>query len=215
MAGRRAETTRESRAILLATAAELFIEKGYQQTTFADVAERSGISRGSIPWHFGSKEGLLVAVLEEASEALLADAVTGDLDDPVRASEFIGRAKRPAILRTSLLFVTLYVEAVRPESPIHEHYVALHDQLRGVVKAWVDQSVQLPKSVSSDDLAIILVGAAIGIHLQYSMAPDQLDIDRTLDKLAELLSSLAPEKVTARGSQRNSGAKRRTTKASR
>ncbi|MER6580231.1 TetR family transcriptional regulator [Nonomuraea sp. NPDC001023] len=30
------------------------------------MAARSGISRGSIPWHFGGKEGLLLAVLERS-----------------------------------------------------------------------------------------------------------------------------------------------------
>ncbi|PJK18414.1 TetR/AcrR family transcriptional regulator [Mycolicibacterium goodii] len=206
MAGRRAETTRESRAILLAAASELFVEKGYQQTTFADVAERSGISRGSIPWHFGSKEGLLVAVLEQASEALLI--ATGEQGEPASVSDYIGRAKGPAIVRTSLLFVALYTEAVRPESPIHHRYVALHDQLRGLVKAWVDQTVELPNAVSSDDLAAILVGAAIGIHLQYTMAPDKVDLDRTIDSLAQLLSSLTPANKTP-------GRTRRTTRASR
>ncbi|WP_280213329.1 TetR/AcrR family transcriptional regulator, partial [Nocardia cyriacigeorgica] len=72
MADRRAETTRESRRLLIEAAAGLFVEKGYQQTTFADVAARSGVSRGSIPWHFGNKEGLLAAVLDDAGNALLA-----------------------------------------------------------------------------------------------------------------------------------------------
>ena len=33
-------------------------------------------------------------------------------------------------LRTSLLFVTLNVEAVEPDSPIHDRYAALHDRVR-------------------------------------------------------------------------------------
>jgi len=65
---RRAQTSHESRELILAAAAELFAGKGYRQTTFVYVAMRSGISRGSIPWHFGSKQGLLLAVLERSME---------------------------------------------------------------------------------------------------------------------------------------------------
>jgi AcrR family transcriptional regulator len=65
---RRAQTSHESRELILAAAAELFAGKGYRQTTFVYAAMRSGISRGSIPWHFGSKEGLLLAVLERSME---------------------------------------------------------------------------------------------------------------------------------------------------
>ena len=72
MATRREHTSTESRELILTAAAELFAAKGYRQTTFADVAERSGISRGSIPWHFGSKEGLLLAVLERSVDLVLS-----------------------------------------------------------------------------------------------------------------------------------------------
>jgi TetR/AcrR family transcriptional regulator, acrAB operon repressor len=36
------------------------------------VADRSGIRRGSVAWHFGSKDGLLVAVIDEAFRSVKA-----------------------------------------------------------------------------------------------------------------------------------------------
>ncbi|MEU1729023.1 helix-turn-helix domain-containing protein [Nonomuraea sp. NPDC005692] len=74
---RRAQTSHDSCELILAVAAELFAEKGYRQTTFGDVAMRSGISGGSIPWHFGSKEGLLLAVLERSMETFRTGLVRG------------------------------------------------------------------------------------------------------------------------------------------
>jgi len=72
-ASRREQTSLESRSILISAAAELFAEKGFRNTTFVDIAERSGISRGSIPWHFGNKDGLLKAVVEELTTNMLTD----------------------------------------------------------------------------------------------------------------------------------------------
>lgn len=195
MAGRRAETTRESRMLLVEAATELFTEKGYQQTTFADIADRSGISRGSIPWHFGSKEGLLAAVLDHATEVLLEEPA----DAEATIAALVDRAKRAATLRTSLLFITLYVEAVKPDSPIHDRYAALHDRLRESVERWVERSaVRLPETITSDDLAVLLVGAGIGVHLQWAMAPEKIDADRAFDKLGELFDAMLRSATAAK-----------------
>jgi TetR/AcrR family transcriptional regulator len=62
--GRRART---SRAILDA-AAKLFFERGLQRTTIDEIAEAAGVSVGSVYVHFGSKEGLYLALVEHAIE---------------------------------------------------------------------------------------------------------------------------------------------------
>jgi len=50
---------------LLATAATLFNEKGYERTTVRDLAAAVGIQSGSIFHHFKTKEAILKAVMEE------------------------------------------------------------------------------------------------------------------------------------------------------
>lgn len=60
--GRRART---SKAILDA-AAKLFFERGLQRTTIDEIAEAANVSVGSVYVHFGSKEGLYLALVEHA-----------------------------------------------------------------------------------------------------------------------------------------------------
>lgn len=50
---------------LLAKAAKLFREKGYERTTVRDLAAAVGIQSGSIFHHFKTKEDILKAVMEE------------------------------------------------------------------------------------------------------------------------------------------------------
>lgn len=45
-------------------AAELFLHRGYAQTTLRDIAAAAGIKAGSIYYHFDSKEALLLDVLQ-------------------------------------------------------------------------------------------------------------------------------------------------------
>jgi AcrR family transcriptional regulator len=73
---RRRELTR---ATLVEAAAEVFAEKGLQGASLDEIAERAGFTRGAIYSNFGSKEDLLLAVLDWYG--------TRTLEAYVRASE--------------------------------------------------------------------------------------------------------------------------------
>ena len=47
-----------TQARILGAAGALFVERGYEQTTIARIAKRAGVSRATVFWHFGDKEGL-------------------------------------------------------------------------------------------------------------------------------------------------------------
>ncbi len=43
---------------ILVAAATLFVERGYDRTTIAEVADQAGVSRATVFWHFSDKAGL-------------------------------------------------------------------------------------------------------------------------------------------------------------
>ena len=53
-------------AELLASALELFVEKGYAGTRLDDVAHRAGVSKGTLYLYFENKEDLFKAVVRES-----------------------------------------------------------------------------------------------------------------------------------------------------
>ncbi len=55
---------------ILSTSSQLFIEKGYEQTSIQDIMEALHISKGGIYHHFKSKEEILGAVLERRSQSV-------------------------------------------------------------------------------------------------------------------------------------------------
>ncbi|MEU0372890.1 TetR/AcrR family transcriptional regulator [Streptomyces sp. NPDC006283] len=67
----------ERRNELLATAAEVFAEQGYDATTVREIADAAGIMAGSLYYHFDSKESMLDEILSTFLEDLWAgyDAV--------------------------------------------------------------------------------------------------------------------------------------------
>lgn len=65
MARRTKEEAAKTRAQILDSALSLFVKKGYDRTTFNDIASRLKLTKGAVYWHFESKEALLVAILDD------------------------------------------------------------------------------------------------------------------------------------------------------
>jgi AcrR family transcriptional regulator len=61
------ERARRTRALILNAAAETFAEEGYSSVTLQDVADRAKLTKGAVYFHFGNKEALALAVVEEHS----------------------------------------------------------------------------------------------------------------------------------------------------
>jgi AcrR family transcriptional regulator len=60
------ERTAETRTRILAATVESLGEVGFQRTTSAEISRRSGLTWGAVQHHFGSKSGILTAVLEDS-----------------------------------------------------------------------------------------------------------------------------------------------------
>lgn len=68
----------EKQEKILQSALELFAKEGYHATSTSKVAKHAGVSEGLIFRHFGNKEGLLQAILDEGErrfKALFVDIV--------------------------------------------------------------------------------------------------------------------------------------------
>ncbi|WP_031482368.1 TetR/AcrR family transcriptional regulator [Streptomyces bicolor] len=61
-----------SRDAILDTAGELMARYGYAATSISMISAACGLPVSSLYWHFGSKDGIYVAVLERARTTLLA-----------------------------------------------------------------------------------------------------------------------------------------------
>lgn len=77
-ASRRQAAAQENRQAILAAAARLFVDPGYAGARMSDVADAAGVAVPTVAAHFGSKKGLLSAVLDVS--------IAGD-DEPVPLSQ--------------------------------------------------------------------------------------------------------------------------------
>jgi len=90
-----AERTAETRARILDAVVESIAEVGFGRTTASEIARRAGVTWGAVQHHFGGKDGILEAVLDESFGRFaerLADIPTAGAPLAERVSLFIDRA---------------------------------------------------------------------------------------------------------------------------
>ncbi|SER86758.1 transcriptional regulator, TetR family [Lentzea albida] len=178
----------ESRRRILDAAEELFAERGFDRTSFVDIAKRSGISRGSIPWHFKNKDGLVMAVVERAVARIW----------PVERYESVPSitevfSETAELLRTgnSALVFMILVEALGGRGVVHDQYREFFSRRR----AGIEELLRFKRPAGLDPeqaaerertAAVALNGALLGIHLQALVDPENVDLDAALVAIATM-----------------------------
>ena len=61
-----AERTAETRARIIAAVVDSIAEIGFPRTTAVEITRRAGVTWGAVQHHFGDKDGILIAVLEDS-----------------------------------------------------------------------------------------------------------------------------------------------------
>lgn len=77
LAVRRRLPARDRRVALLDVALPIFAREGYGRASINDIAAATGVTKPVLYDHFGSKQGLYLAVLEREQAALIGELMTG------------------------------------------------------------------------------------------------------------------------------------------
>jgi AcrR family transcriptional regulator len=192
---RKREQSELSRERLIEAATRLFAERGYRDASVQAIGEAAGISRGSIFWHFGSKEGLLWAVVQRAFTRWEAETLVPEVGD-ARGEEAIGRALRAhrrfladegGTLR--LLFVLMF-EALGPRPELAGEFARLHRDLRVLATPWLEEAVadgDFRDDVDPESIVTLIIATLGGIVYQYLLDAEGVDLDRCYADLERVL----------------------------
>lgn len=125
---------------LLAAALAHVTAHGIGEMSLRTLAAELGTSHRMLIYHFGSREGLLVAIVqaveEQQRERLAALAADPDLPPAELARRFTEQLFEPALWPSERLFFELYGQALQGRP----HATALLD---GVVELWLDPVADL------------------------------------------------------------------------
>ncbi len=185
----------ETRGQLLAAAADLFARKGFHATSAEAVAAAADRTTGALRDHFGTKEGLLVALLEQWIEQTVAD-LTASLQGEIELDDRFGALWGGIVRRDSesgdawlLLEFELWLHAVRdPEMGVvgAERFQVMRDGLAGGLTDWSTEfGFALP--APAPELAAQVIALLIGLAFQYRIDPAVVPQSLVVDGLRRLL----------------------------
>ena len=180
----------ESRRRILDAAESLFAERGIERTSFVDISERAGISRGSIPWHFKNKDGLVMAVFGRSMDRFMGP---GQYEAPPTLARLFCDyiAWINASNGTSAMIFMVLTEAMNSSGAVHEQYLEFLQQQRKGLERWL--RAQRPEGVDPEaaaarerPAAAALSGVATGLHLQALIDPEGIDLGAALQSVAAI-----------------------------
>lgn len=183
----------ETRDDIVAVADDLFYRRGYEHTSFADIAERLKISRGNFYHHFKTKDDILDAVIEKR---------LADRREMLGRWEMEGRTPEERIGRF-IDILTVNGEKIRlygcPIGTLTSELAKLNhtartdaNRLFTLFRTWLRrQFAALGREVDADALAMQLLSRSQGAATLYNAFQDQDFIQREIDQMKAWLSDIA------------------------
>jgi AcrR family transcriptional regulator len=182
------ETTRDR---IVQAGADLFYRRGFENTSFSDIADVVQISRGNFYYHFKSKDEILSAVIDarlsEAEEMLGRwDVEREGPEDRIRSFIDILTTNRSLILQHGCPVGTLCTElaklnhAARPEA----------ERLFTLFRTWLRrQFTLLGRRENADALAMHLLARTQGVATLASALRDETFIRREVRQMHEWIET--------------------------
>lgn len=198
-----------SREALLDAAIELIASGGYTATGVDAIARRSGVVKSALYWHFGSKEGLLVAALERTAAdwvAELESAVTGAATPEERLENLIERVRELFTERSDR--VRLILSALIERGGTNEEVRAGVARIMGVMRSSIARGmapvIPIPEE-RIEGLAALTLQTLTGAFIDFFADPDRESFEsrlRVIRKMVALLAEQEVEQHKAAGSDR-------------
>jgi AcrR family transcriptional regulator len=183
-----------SRERLLEAATALFAERGVAATGVDAVARRAGVVKSALYWHFGSKQGLVAAVVGRVGETWLREiraSVEQEGGFDARLDRFVEGVRglveeRPELLR---LFLAVAVERSEVEPGSRDAVWSVLARSRDAIVEVLRDTLgfELPDAEAIAHLALEIT---IGIAVEATLAPPGTAL---APRLARLRSAMARE----------------------
>ena len=184
----------DSREVILDATERLMSTQGYAATSISHIRRETGLPASSIYWHFGSKEGVLAAVMERGAERYFAQIPRNSPDIETRRA-----AVAKLMVANPDFFRLVYMLSLeRSDDPA---VAAAVRRVRDTAIAGFADVIRplLPDDLAPDraerivaELAAVATAMSDGIFFADHLEPDSTDVDRMYVRLIQTIQALIP-----------------------
>jgi AcrR family transcriptional regulator len=183
----------QSRELILDATERLMATRGYAATSISDIRKACGLPPSSIYWHFGSKEGVLAAVMERGADRFFAAIPTeGTVEQQLAVTARL-QADHPDFLR---LFYLLSLE--RSDDPaVAEVVRRVRDTAIQRFRAAISQllPIDTPPQMADrvvTELTAFAVALSDGIFFAEHLEADATDVELMYRRLYQAVAVMIP-----------------------
>jgi AcrR family transcriptional regulator len=160
----------DTRAMIIDETVRCVVEEGFPAATAKHVAERAGVTWGVIQYHFGDRNGLLMAVVDEGVAGLLSslgEADVADLGLRERIEVVVDTAFRCYSSPTSLAaFEILRATRGTHEDSAKRHLLEINTAINELGRLISDDPV-VAEVIWSSLRGMVLVEMIVDSHLEW------------------------------------------------
>lgn len=193
----------DSRQKIIQAAFEAFGESGYDKTSMDDIVKRSGLSKGTLYWHFKNKHELFVATIQflfKDADEQLEMLVNQDTPAADRIRLFFAQAMQILAPNPQLvgLLISAFFQSYQNEEAqavlreFYERYISAIEQL---VQQGIDRGEF--RQVNPHTAAIAFMAGGDGVALYTLLDPDWDMVEAVNDLVDLLLRGLRKDQPTS------------------
>lgn len=198
------DVSEERKSQILNAAMETFSELGFHKARMSDIAETSGLSKGSLYWYFDSKDSIILNLLEKFFEPELKDLralVTDNRSAEDRLEIYVDRVSIDMVTMVKWMplihdFIALAFRKEQVRKAISRYYQRHLEILLSLIQQGMDAGEFQAENAMEASIAI---GSIMeGTVLLWIYDPAQIDIKYHLKtNINLLLQGLRTKPITA------------------
>ena len=196
----RADVSEERKTQILDAAMDTFAKKGIHKTRMSDIAEKSGLSKGSLYWYFDSKDSIILNLMQRIFEPEIKDLEKLLLDPRPAEERLYVYAERGGTDIVNLLkwmpLVYDFIALAFRQEIIKKTMSVYYRKNIELLEKLIQQGIDSGEFQDQDPLdTAISIGALIeGTVVLWFFDPENIDIiDRIKTNLKLLLEGLKVE----------------------
>ena len=191
---------------ILDAAMDTFAKLGIHKARMSDIAENSGLSKGSLYWYFDSKDAIIINLLDRVFEPEIKDLrilLTDKRPTVQRLGDYIERGADDIIKMLKWMplvydFIALAFRQKTIKEAISNYYKQNMDLLVSLIQQGIDAG---EFQVESAEEAAIAVGSILeGTVILWFYDPENIDIKKHIKSNSKLLirGLIAPSKESTK-----------------
>ncbi len=185
------DTLEGTKKRIIRITSDLFSERSYLGVSMSDIAERVGITKPALYYHFSSKMELYAEVLGTVFAGLRAvvDEATS-AENPGRRLHQLVESYLDFGMRERNLINALIVRLVPDDPELRMRIVSFRQELVDQVEPIVGEIVvgwYLPNEIDSPCVAEMLMALMDGLLIEYSFLDKPIDSERVADQILAVL----------------------------